>query len=197
MKNNKDLIQSLPTKDLAEFLQKFVSETYGTLCESTGSVQDKDRESQICNIERWLREAVRPEEPNHVLLELEVCFYTDGDFSFTGAESLFNPQYHMYRGAVIKYNYDTAFEYFGFRLSAEGDERACSCAAKDLLERLTCRLSTCRCYIVRDVCNMLIPAIEQCLWNDKAVSEYESSMGGNYDGTSINLKIVRNRRKKN
>ena len=191
------MIQSLPRRDLAEFLQKFASETCGTLCESSSSTKEEDQESQICSIERWLREAVKPEKAGCISLEMEICFCTDGDFFFTNVENIFNPKHHAYEGAVINYDYDVSFEYFEFRLRAEGDECICSSAARDLLGSLICHASDSGGCFIYDVCEMLHPAVEQCLWNDKAVSEYEGFMHGNYEGTHINMKVARSGSGKN
>lgn len=128
---------------------------------------------------------------NTAKVKLCVNFKTDGDFSFRNADNLFNTNDPLYDGADIYYGSTQKSESYTFFLDAVGDENACNYAVRDLLEALVCNLSTSRSYIIRDVYQMLIPAIEQCLWSKKEIGDYSGSIGGNYEGTYISLKIVR------
>ena len=188
MRDNKSLIQSLPYNKLAILLNDFATDTYSNICKGNTSLGNDEK---VKLIESWLHELEKPKEPNHVKLELEVSFYTDGDFYFSDINEIFDPVSSMYNGANVKYDLSTEFEYYNFLLIAEGPEDRCYYAARDLLESIMCHLQTSRYYIIRDVYQLLIPAKEQCLWSNKEYIDYSESIGGNYEGTSIILKIIR------
>ena len=160
MVNNKDLIQRLSHVQLADFLNRFASETYLKF------KNDKDSET-LLSIEQWLMQPVVQVHPNTAKVELCISFQTDGDFSFRNPDDLFDPNASLYDGVVTNYDCTKEFESYAFVLCAEGDENACSYAVWDLLNALVCNLSTSRPYIIRDVYQMLMTAKEQCLWSKK------------------------------
>lgn len=121
-------------------------------------------------------------------LQLNFVFATDGDFSFTNIESLFNPESSMYKGANLKYSCKHDYEDIYISLQADGDDNACRWAARDLMENLVCNIRTHKYYVIKYLYNLIVTPKEQLLWSGENVN-YHDSIGGNYEGTSIQLFI--------
>lgn len=121
-------------------------------------------------------------------LLLDLSLKTDGDFGLNNIESLFDLKGSMYKGADVEYSCNCGGEDIYVRLRANGDANACRWAARDLMENLVCNIRTHKYYVIKYLYDLIITPKEQLLWSGENVN-YLESIGGNYEGTYIQLII--------
>lgn len=128
--------------------------------------------------------------PTNVHLVFNADFSTDGDFHFdeTRLKEL-DVKCSLYNGATIQYNYERDWEDIHFCLTADGKSDACRYALRDLLEEMIASFRTysSKYYLIKDVYDLLEGFLE-AIWENNEIKR-EDSMGGNYDGTYVYLKI--------
>lgn len=128
---------------------------------------------------------------------LDACFVTDDDFWFDKPEEILLPDYkekNLYKDCDVQYKFqvdekrDDVIRFHFLAVGSDDGRRA----LEDFLEGLLCHLRVGRSYLMSDIYNMISPIIENVVYNrvDNPV-HYHGYLGGNYEGTSITVTIVK------
>lgn len=127
-------------------------------------------------------------------VNVNAIFCTAGDFGFRDIGTVLDTDHCPYDCEITDYAYGHTLgsEKHTFTLEARGNQ--CLCVARDMLERLICRINSSRAYVLMDVAKMLQSSINQMIAaNKKTPTTIVKSMSGNYEGTSVIIRITEDR----
>lgn len=128
-------------------------------------------------------------------LNIELVFYTDGDFWFNNEDKLFNKDSVLLENADCAYSnlFDIDNEKVSLSLYVKGNARECKYAVEELLGNLICNIRTHDYYMVLKISDFLFNGIKALKGLNDDIDNffYDNNMSGNYEGSSLKIYVSR------